>query len=104
MKFYFCLICLIISIVKINNDCFAINPTQSSDCVLSQEDKNNYKYCCLEKISNENFCFPYDESNYNLQKQEYEETKKKSGEDYVFICNSSNYLKLTAFYIILSLF
>ena len=80
------------------------NPTQSSDCVLSEEDKNFYKYCCLEKIGDENFCFPYDKSNYELQKKEYEDTKKKYGEDYVFICSSSGYLKLTAFYIILTLF
>ena len=31
-------------------DCAAIKPTKSSDCVLSEEDKKYFKYCCYEKI------------------------------------------------------
>ena len=31
-------------------DCEAIKPTKSSDCLLSEEDKKYFKYCCYERI------------------------------------------------------
>ena len=104
MKFYFCLIFILISYVKLNKSCHEISPVKATDCVLSEEEKKTFKYCCLEEIDNVKFCYPYDEDNYKLQKKTYEDSKKKFGKDYVYICNSSYYLNLAFLYFILLIF
>ena len=99
MKFFFYLIFFLISFVKLKDKyCNEINPVKASDCILSEEEKKTFKYCCLEEIDYVKFCYPYDEYNYKLQKETYENSKKKFGTDYIYICNSSYYLKLMALY------
>ena len=49
-------------------DCKNIIPNEASNCVLSPEDKNSYKYCCFEEnIIYYNYdykCVPYNKSTY----------------------------------------
>ena len=88
---------------KSTKNCNDINPIKASDCVLSEEDKKLYKYCCLEEFNEIKYCYAYDQSNYELQKETYKLTQKKFGTDFVFECNYSNYLKLSIIYFILLL-
>ena len=96
MKFYIFYLLLLFATVEYikldlnsNTDCSKIKPNKASDCVLSEEDKKNYKYCCYEKLIGVYYCEAYDKYGYDIQKSAYE-TYPSMGMDYTFECNSSN--------------
>ena len=63
------LICTFLGTVK-NEDCGNISPTQASDCVLSENDKKSYKFCCYEGYENSYSsmeCVPYTNEDYQIQ-------------------------------------
>ena len=62
------------------------NPKSSSNCVLSSEDKKQYKYCCYEKYSYTSFCSPFTKMDYDLQLS-ITDTLKESF-DYEFECET----------------
>ena len=82
-------ICLF-NYIKSDNNCIDINPTNSSDCVLSDMDLRNItnlKYCCYHEfkkltinfddygkriITTTRKCIPYNQSQYQVVKNEYD--------------------------------
>ena len=101
-------VCFLLLFSYVWNSCEDVTPTKASDCVLSQEDKNNgYTYCCYEKVSSLKVCTLDTEETYQQEKElieglgiEYECNVK--GEN-----NKSCYMNLpiifALLYIILSL-
>ena len=104
MKLYLSfLIIILISFVKSQNkNCNDIIPEKASDCKLSEEEKNDYKYCCMEDFAGDYTCFAYTQDTYDMQKKGYERIKNKTGKDYVFDCNSFS-LKFIFFYFLIVL-
>ena len=53
-----------------NNDCGRINPSKSSDCVLSASDKKeNYIYCCYEVLDGEASCEAFTQVTYEIAQE-----------------------------------
>ena len=101
MKNYLILL-LLISIAYINSEknCEEIKPNKASDCVLSEEDKKDYIYCCYEiHEDREAECGAYTQTTYELSKELAKELKI----DVTFECNSS-YFKLSLISLLLILF
>ena len=95
MKFYIFYLLLLFATVEYiksdlisNTDCSKIKPNKASDCVLSDQDKKNYIYCCYEKLAGFYYCEAYDKSGYDIQKEVYK-AYPSMGMDYTFECNSS---------------
>lgn len=72
----------------IQYNCKNINPNQASDCVLSPNDKNSYKYCCFEKnyFISPYKCVPYNQSSYIERSFEFD-LIKDTGLGDIFECN-----------------
>lgn len=102
MKLYIAFLLLLLIIDPISNsDCSHIVPNKTSDCVLSKEDKKNYKYCCYEfNIFYDRYaCDSYTQTTYEI-------TKDLVEKDDVFICNkfTSLYFRFTLLIFLLILF
>ena len=101
------LILLLITNSQSDSDCGKIKPEKASDCVLSENDKKTYKYCCLEKLIGVLYCEAYNEDDYEIQKAAYDavyDSKLGEGMNYTFDCNPSSYLKLSIIAFIFILF
>ena len=105
MKNYIILL-LLISIFYVNSEknCEDIKPSKISDCVLSSEDKKEYKYCCYDKIDDkEAECDALTQATYEVTKDLAKSMEKTFGSKVTFECNSS-YLKLSLISLLLILF
>ena len=92
MKFYFYISVLVILIyTKPESDCENTKPIQYSDCLLSDQDKKIFKYCCYKNDKYGKDCFAFDEYDYKIvmrmNKEEY------YSNDTEFVCNSSTFLR-----------
>ena len=58
------------------NDCEYIVPEKTSDCVLSENDKKKYDFCCYKYYNGIKSCAPDTENDYEYNKILYEDTKE----------------------------
>ena len=65
---------------------YIFDPKNSSDCILSENDKKYYKYCCYEKNSITNKCSPFTKEDYYLHLNTIDILKKLG--DYEFECQT----------------
>ena len=88
MKIYFNILLLILIsfVLSEGSDCEKIKPSKGSDCVLSENDKKTYKYCCMQKLVGKYICQAFDEYDYIIQRAMYDEYPKMDLE-YTFECN-----------------
>ena len=63
-------------------NCQDIFASESSECILSEEDKLSYKYCCY--VEEDYGCSPYTEENYLTDKEKYESSQR------TFKCNDAS--------------
>ena len=93
MKFYFCLLLLLLVVYIKSKNCIDIKPTIPSDCILSKSDKYVYSYCCYEENNMGKKCHPYTKPGYNATK---EMNKEFGGSNDTFKCyyGFSDYIKL----------
>ena len=86
---------ILLIIKKSAQDClWTLWPLKASDCVLSEEDKKSYTYCCFEKEEGESYgmCNAYSDSSFD--KNELQEKYEKYGENSNnFICNDQTVTK-----------
>ena len=68
---------------------YIFNPQNGTDCILTSEDKKLYNYCCYEKNTYSNKCFPYNKEDYEFQLLTID-TLKKNGLIDEFECFSKN--------------
>ena len=66
------------------NDCQYISPEKSSDCVLSENDKKKYHYCCYKYYQGKKSCVGDLEEYYELNEELYKDTKED-----VYDCHTS---------------
>ena len=86
--------------------CEDIEPSQASDCVMSQEDKNNgYELCCYEKIDSLKVCTLDTKESYEEELELLEELGLK--DKTIYECNNkvgkAGYMKYSLFLLILIL-
>ena len=70
----------------IQKDCQYIVPNGPEECILSESDKQAFKYCCFVKEYGNNRCRPYIEEKYLADKKRYEE----SNPPITFVCNDES--------------
>ena len=58
------------------NDCEYIVPEKASDCVLSENDKKKYDFCCYNYYNGIKSCAPDTEDSYEYNKVLYTDTKE----------------------------
>ena len=87
-------------------DCSGIkNPTKSSECVLSDKDKINFKYCCFVDEDTKTECEALTQETYEIESGAFE-VAKLFCENCAFKCNSkssSKFLYLDKKYFIILL-
>ncbi len=76
-------------------DCESIKPTKSSDCLLSEEDKKYFKYCCFEEIKGlGKECGAYTQQTYEDELSYYEIFDKNEREGITFDCHEEIRLEI----------
>ena len=65
---------------------YIFDPKNSSDCILSENDKKYYKYCCYEKNSITNKCSPFTKIDYYIHLKTIDILKYLG--DYEFECQT----------------
>ena len=89
---------------KLKN-CHYISPKKASDCVLTEEDKKKYEYCCYEEIDGVKTCSPYTEESYK-EELEYYNIFKNIGDGMKFQCggdedNQAGFINISIVFFIL---
>ena len=99
-------VCFLLLFSYIWNSCEDVTPTKASDCVLSQEDKNNgYELCCYEKIGSLKVCTLDTKESYEKELELLEELGLK--DKTIYECNNkvgkAGYMKYSLVLLILIL-
>ena len=72
---------------NIPNTCEFINPSQASDCVLSESEKKKYDFCCYMVDSGVKSCSAETQESYEIT---YEIFKAFATKEDIFECKSNN--------------